>query len=168
MGTIKSDKHKKVIHFVKDNEGVTIPEIEMFTDCSRAIVQTLVKNGYLEVIEKKIERNPLQLKDREQIQKEQEAQKLVLTEEQQKAYQTIKHKMEENTYQTFLLHGVTGSGKTEIYLQLIEQAQEQGKTAILLVPEISLTPQMLDRFIARFGKEKIAVLHSKLSIRRKT
>ena len=168
MGKIKSDKHKKVLHFVKDNEGTTISEIEMFTDCSRAVVQTLVKNGYLEVVEKKIERNPLQLKDREQIQKEQEAKKLVLTEEQKRAYQTIKQSMEENSDQTFLLHGVTGSGKTEIYLQLIEQAQKQQKTAILLVPEIALTPQMLDRFIARFGTEKIAVLHSKLSIRRKT
>ena len=63
-----------------------------------------------------------------------------------------------------MLYGVTGSGKTEIYLQLIDKVIKQDKTAIVLVPEISLTPQMLDRFISRFGKEKIAVLHSKLSI----
>ena len=62
------------------------------------------------------------------------------------------------------LMGVTGSGKTEVYLQLIQEAIENNKTAIVLVPEISLTPQMLDRFIARFGKKQIAVLHSKLSI----
>lgn len=55
-------------------------------------------------------------------------------------------------------------GKTEVYLQLIEKVIKQERTAIVLVPEISLTPQMLDRFISRFGKEKIAVLHSKLSI----
>lgn len=55
-------------------------------------------------------------------------------------------------------------GKTEIYLQLIEKALKEEKASIILVPEISLTPQMLDRFIGRFGKEKIAVLHSKLSI----
>ena len=67
-------------------------------------------------------------------------------------------------YEEFLLYGVTGSGKTEIYLQLIEKALEKGKTAIMLVPEISLTPQTINRFIARFGKEKLAVLHSKLSI----
>ncbi len=72
--------------------------------------------------------------------------------------------MEKSEYQAFLLYGVTGSGKTEVYLQLIEQALKQEKTAILLVPEISLTPQMLNRFIARFGKQEIAVLHSKLSI----
>ena len=55
-------------------------------------------------------------------------------------------------------------GKTEVYLQLIKKVIENEKTAIVLVPEISLTPQMLDRFISRFGKEQIAVLHSKLSI----
>ena len=65
-------------------------------------------------------------------------------------------------YQTLL--GVTGSGKTEIYLQLIGKAMEQNKTSIILVPEISLTPQMIDRFISRFGKDEIAVLHSKLSL----
>lgn len=163
-GKVKSDKQKKIIHFVKDNEGVTIPEIEMFTGGSRAIVHTLIKNGYLELVEKKIERNPLVLKDTETIQKAEKTQKLKLTDEQEEAYQTIKRKMEENQYQSFLLYGVTGSGKTEIYLQLIQKALEEKKTAILLVPEISLTPQMLDRFIARFGKEEIAVLHSKLSI----
>ena len=72
--------------------------------------------------------------------------------------------MKFNEYEQFLLYGVTGSGKTEIYLQLIGQALKQNKTAIILVPEISLTPQMIDRFIARFNKDEIAVLHSKLSI----
>lgn len=59
---IKSEKQQKIINFVKDNEGVTISEIEIFTDCSRAIVNTLIKNGYLEIVEKKIERNPLEYK----------------------------------------------------------------------------------------------------------
>lgn len=164
MGKIKSDKQKKIINFIKDNEGVTIPEIEMLTDCSRAIVNTLIKNGYLEMVEQKIERNPLNLKDMETIKQREKTEKLALTEEQEKAYQKVEQKMNKNVYQSFLLYGVTGSGKTEIYLQLIQKALEQEKTAILLVPEISLTPQMLDRFIARFGKEEIAVLHSKLSI----
>lgn len=62
------------------------------------------------------------------------------------------------------MYGVTGSGKTEVYLQLIDKVIKKEKSAIVLVPEISLTPQMLDRFISRFGKEQIAVLHSKLSI----
>lgn len=163
-GKIQSDKQKKIIHFVQDNEGVTIPEIEMLTDCSRAIVNTLIKNGYLEIVEQKMERNPLDLKDTEMIQQRERTEKLTLTDEQKIAYKRVEQKMQQNQYQTFLLYGVTGSGKTEIYLQLIQKALEQEKTAILLVPEISLTPQMLDRFIARFGKEEIAVLHSKLSI----
>lgn len=62
----------------------------------------------------------------------------------------------------FLLHGVTGSGKTEVYLQLVEEMLKRGKDSIILVPEISLTPQTIDRFVGRFG-DKVAILHSRLS-----
>ena len=155
---IKSEKHIKILKFVKDNEGATIPEIEMFTNCSRAIINTLIKNNYLEIIEQKIERDPLANK------KIEKTTKLELTQEQKTAYEKVEKSIEENRYEKFLLFGVTGSGKTEIYLQLIEKVLEKDKKAIMLVPEISLTPQMIERFIARFGKEKIAVLHSKLSI----
>ena len=155
---LKSEKQIKILNFVKKNEGCTIPEIEMFTDCSRAIANTLIKNGYLELSEKKIERNPLQNKQIENTSK------LKLTEEQQNAFQQVSYAIDNNAYNQFLLYGVTGSGKTEVYLQLIDKVVKQDKTAIVLVPEISLTPQMLDRFISRFGKETIAVLHSKLSI----
>ena len=62
-----------------------------------------------------------------------------------------------------MIYGITGSGKTEIYLQLIKEVLDKEKSSIVLVPEISLTPQMVDRFLARFG-EQIAILHSKLSI----
>ena len=155
---IKSENHIKILKFVKDNEGATIPEIEMFTNCSRAIVNTLIKNGYLEIVETKIQRDPLANK------KIEKTSKLTLTEEQQEAYQKIEKSIDENRYEEFLLFGVTGSGKTEIYLQLIEKVLKQNKKAIMLVPEISLTPQMIERFIARFDKERIAVLHSKLSI----
>ena len=158
IGKIKSEKHKKVLQFLKDNEGVTIPEIEMFTGGTRAIVKTLEKNGYVEIVEKKVERDPLASK---QIEK---TENLRLTEEQQYAFDEISTSINQNEYQQYLLYGVTGSGKTEVYLQLIGKALEQNKTAIVLVPEISLTPQMIDRFIARFNKEEIAVLHSKLSI----
>ena len=155
---IKSEKHIKILKFVKDNEGATIPEIEMFTNCSRAIINTLIKNGYLEIVETKIERNPLANK------KIEKSSKLELTEEQKIAYEKIEKSIEEKRYEQFLLFGVTGSGKTEIYMQLIEKVLEKDKKAIMLVPEISLTPQMIERFISRFGKEKLAVLHSKLSI----
>ena len=155
---LKSEKQIRILKFVKDNEGCTIPEIEMFTDTSRAIVNTLIKNEYLEIVEKVIERNPLENKKIEQTKN------LELTEEQRQAFDKVKESIKNKENKEFLLYGVTGSGKTEIYLQLIKKVIEEEKTAIVLVPEISLTPQMLDRFISRFGKEEIAVLHSKLSI----
>ena len=155
---IKSEKQQKILQFVKENEGATIPEIEMFTDCSRATVNTLIKNGYLETVEKKVVRNPITNKE---ILK---TQKLKLNAEQQNAYNEIEQAIDEKHYEQFLIYGITGSGKTEIYLQLIEKVVKQNKSAIMLVPEISLTPQMIERFIARFGKEEIAVLHSKLSV----
>ena len=155
---IKSDKQIKILNFVKDNEGSTAQEIEMFTNTSRAVINTLVKNGYLEVIEKQIQRDPLASK------KVEKTEKLNLSNEQEIAYGKVAKAIDEKKYEEFLLYGVTGSGKTEIYLQLIEKVINENRKAILLVPEISLTPQMLERFIARFGKEKIGVIHSKLSI----
>lgn len=86
----------------------------------------------------------------------------VLNEEQQEAYEAIKKDIIENKQRTFLLQGVTGSGKTEVYLQVISEALERGQSAIMLVPEISLTPQTVNRFKRRFGDE-VAVLHSGLS-----
>lgn len=81
--------------------------------------------------------------------------------EQTKALDTIKQCLDNFLHKVFLLHGVTGSGKTEVYLQSIAYALELGRSSIVLVPEISLTPQTVARFKARFG-EKIAVLHSRL------
>ena len=155
---IKSEKQKKVLQFLKNNSEVTISEIETFTGATRSIIKTLEKNGYIEILEKKIERDPLANKE---IIK---TKNLSLTDEQGNAFEKVKDKILRNEYEEFLLYGITGSGKTEVYLQLIGETLKQEKTAIILVPEISLTPQMIDRFIARFNKEEIAVLHSKLSI----
>ena len=157
-GLIKSEKHQRVLNFIKNNEGATIPEIESFTDCSRAIVNTLVKNGYLEIVEQAINRDPLANK------KIEHTEKYILNCEQQKAYDKVNNAIQQDRFEEFLLFGITGSGKTEIYLQLIEEILKKNRSAIMLVPEISLTPQMIERFISRFGKEEIAVLHSKLSI----
>ena len=84
------------------------------------------------------------------------------TEEQKAALETINRLSDSGRAKTVLLHGVTGSGKTEVYMQAIERTVKNGRQAIVLVPEISLTPQMTDRFLGRFG-ENVAILHSMLS-----
>lgn len=88
-----------------------------------------------------------------------------LTLEQREAVSRVNHYIEEGINEIFLLHGVTSSGKTEVYLETIKKVLDLGKSAIMLVPEISLTPQTVKRFMGRFGKEKVAVLHSKLTKR---
>lgn len=150
---IKSPKHIKILQFLIENEGIYIADLEAITETSRAVLKTLEKNGYIEIVEQKVSRDIF--KNRE-IKRDKP---LKLTEEQQKAFNII----DKSKFDEFLIYGVTGSGKTEIYLQLIQSVINKGKTAIVLVPEISLTPQMVDRFLARFG-DCIAVLHSKLSI----
>lgn len=152
-GKLKSEKQIRILKFLEENEGTFITDLEIITDTSNAVIKTLEKNGYIEIIEQKVERNPFA---KRKIKRDN---KLTLTPEQQVAFDKIK----DSKYNEFLIYGVTGSGKTEIYLQLIEHILEKGKTAIVLVPEISLTPQMVDRFLARFG-DVIAVLHSKLSV----
>ena len=88
--------------------------------------------------------------------------KHALNEEQQAAYREMESALRAHSFQTFLLRGITGSGKTEVYLQAIEHALSLGRNAIILVPEISLTPQTVGRFYARFQQD-IAVMHSGLS-----
>jgi len=86
----------------------------------------------------------------------------VLTEEQQGALRLIEPRLEQGGFETMLLHGVTGSGKTEVYLRATEQVRRQGRQSLILVPEIALTPQLLDRLEARFPGD-VAVLHSGLT-----
>jgi primosomal protein N' (replication factor Y) len=87
---------------------------------------------------------------------------LPFTPDQQRAYTELNHSLTVGEFKTYLLHGVTGSGKTELYIRCIQSALELNKTAIMMVPEISLTPQTVARFHARFGKN-VAILHSGLS-----
>ncbi|WP_071459397.1 primosomal protein N' [Bacillus massilinigeriensis] len=123
---------------------------------SPSAVKALVDKGMLKEKMVEVYRDPL--KDR--IFKKKEA--LQLTVLQQQAIQPILSSIHEARHETFLLYGITGSGKTEIYLQSIQKVLDQGKEAIVLVPEISLTPQMVTRFKERFG-ELVAVMHSGLS-----
>ena len=154
---IKSDKHIIVLRFLEKNDGIYISDLEAITQVSKSIFKTLEKNGYIEIKEGILERNPFLNKkiSRDKAKK--------LNAEQQKCFDGINLSIQNNEFSKNLIYGITGSGKTEIYLQLIEKVIEKGKEAIVLVPEISLTPQMVDRFLARFG-ETVAVLHSKLSI----
>ena len=84
------------------------------------------------------------------------------TEEQSRAIKSVIEAIDKKEHVTFLLHGITSSGKTEVYLQAIDHALNKGRQAIMLVPEISLTPQTVERFVSRFG-DKVAVIHSKLT-----
>ena len=155
---IKSDKQKRILKFLIDNEEVSSIDLEAFTDTTSANIKTLEKKGYIEVVEKPVDRNPFSNKNIKPTNN------LTLNSEQKNAFNEIFTNIKNNMFGEFLIFGVTGSGKTEIYLQLIGEVLKKNKTAIVLVPEISLTPQMIDRFIARFGEENIAVLHSKLSV----
>lgn len=142
----RAKKQYEIISYLQDNGEQKFSEMSnMF---GYAPLSALVKNGSIEVFEKQQNRAP--------VFDEIKSEKRVLTPLQQRAVDTI---CENKTY---LLHGVTGSGKTEVYMNLIERQLSKGKTAIMLVPEISLTPQVLANFKARFG-EKVALIHSGLS-----
>ena len=102
---IKSEKHIRTLRFLEENDGILTTDLEAFCDVSRAIMNTLEKNGYIEMIPKQVERNPFLHKVIKQDKK------LVLTEEQKNAYETIKQAMEQQEFEEFLIYGVTGSRK---------------------------------------------------------
>ena len=142
-------KQIEALEYIKVNGAETYAGFaEKF---GRGAVDGLLKKGAIEVEERKKQRNPFAGLG-------QTYEKKILTPAQQNAIESI----ENSDKQTHLIHGVTGSGKTEIYLNLIAREIERGRSAIFLVPEISLTPQMLSQLRARFG-ENAAILHSGLS-----
>ena len=145
------NKYSDVYNFIKDNNGkYNKAELTKEYGLSLYKLNKLIKEGYLKVDEEIVYRYNF----REYVDyKEKE-----LTEEQINAINIIQDSMKH----VMLLKGVTGSGKTEIYMNLVKDVIKNGKSAIILVPEISLTPQMIERFKGRFGRE-VAVFHSKLS-----
>ncbi|MGV6971303.1 primosomal protein N' [Bacillus halotolerans] len=152
-------KQQAILHFfMTEPEGTKIPAADLCkkTDTSSATIKTLIQKGLLKETYEEVYRDPYQ----DKMFKKTEP--LPLTDEQSAAFQPIRRTLDNNEHQVFLLHGVTGSGKTEIYLQSIEKVLAKGKEAIVLVPEISLTPQMVHRFKGRFGSQ-VAVMHSGLS-----
>ncbi|MGC4375586.1 primosomal protein N' [Fictibacillus sp. Mic-4] len=150
-------KQKEILnYFLSHNEAVPIGDLIDMFDTTRSTIQAMVKKGFLVLVEQEVYRNPYDKNYHP-------SKPLMLTTEQQKAIQPILRNIENGKHETLLIHGVTGSGKTEIYLQSIQEAITKGKEAIVLVPEIALTPQMVTRFKERFGSH-VAVLHSGLSI----
>lgn len=154
----KNAKKQRVIieHFINQSEPLSQKELIKRYSTSYSTIKQLKQKGLIETYQQEIYRHPY---DDKAFTK---TYPLPLTEQQKKAIQPIKQIIHKEEHKVVLLHGVTGSGKTEIYLQAIQDVLNNGKEAIVLVPEISLTPQMVKRFKGRFG-ESVAVFHSALS-----
>lgn len=159
LGLRKGAKKKEQLLYYLQRLGTekvtAVKEMKELGFCT-ALLNEAAKNGWLTFIEKEAYRDPFANQTFEKTTA------LSLNAEQQVAVETILQSVQEQQSQTYLLEGITGSGKTEVYLQVIAEVLNQGKTAIMLVPEISLTPQMVQRFKSRFG-EHVAVMHSGLS-----
>ena len=141
----RAKKQQEIASFLKDKE---IPLSELKENFSYSTIKAMIDKGIILIKKNQITRKPFVL--------QKEDKKVVLNDLQKSVVESVKDE------KIYLLHGVTGSGKTEVYMNLISQKLKEGKTAIMLVPEISLTPQVLSNFRARFG-EDIAILHSGLS-----
>ncbi|MDU4910323.1 primosomal protein N' [Clostridium baratii] len=146
-----SEKYENLVSFIKDNDGIySKAELSKQFKFSTYTINKSIEFGFLDINEKVVHRFNKRVYDKDLSKN--------LTEEQREAILNIENSKEKG----ILLKGVTGSGKTEIYMNLVEKALNEGKGAIVLVPEIALTPQMIERFKGRFG-EDVALFHSKLS-----
>ena len=154
----QAKKQKDVVKWMLDHAGTRIVSTDLLKllNITNAVLQEVIKKGAATFEMEEVYRDPYANRTIDI------SSKLALTNEQQVALSEILHAYDAHEAKTFLLHGITGSGKTEVYLQAIERAILDGKEAIVLVPEISLTPQMTNRFKERFGAH-VAVLHSGLS-----
>ncbi|NIT14379.1 MAG: primosomal protein N' [Candidatus Dadabacteria bacterium] len=146
----------KILEFILNNENVPYEDLKGVFGNVSGHIKWLSENGYIDVAFKEIIRDPY---SRLQISNEKPP---TLNIDQQMCLKEIGKAIAAKTYSPFLLHGVTGSGKTEVYLHSIQKALDEGRQALVLVPEISLTPQLVGRFKQRFGSA-IAVLHSGIS-----
>jgi primosomal protein N' (replication factor Y) (superfamily II helicase) len=153
----RAKKQQVVIDFfIEHPEPVELRKLQTALSINPATIKGLVEKGILNQQEKEVYRDPYAEREFKKTNP------LPLTSEQAVAIKPILSSINEFRHEVFLLYGVTGSGKTEIYLQSIQEVIQKGKEAIVLVPEISLTPQMVNRFKGRFG-DLVAVMHSGLS-----
>lgn len=152
-----SQKQKKVVSFLLELGVVSIKEVCYFCGVTDIVVKNLAKQGIVTLYEQEVYRTPYEAATPTQ------KPELVLTPQQQQVLDGLLQQYYTNRPSVALLHGITGSGKTQVFLKLIEKMIQMGKQTILMVPEISLTPQMLQKFQLAFGSE-IAVMHSSLSM----
>lgn len=153
-----TDRQQSVYRLLQDVGAASLREISYFTGVGPAVINALVKKGLAYTYDAEVLRAPYA--DAE------EAPPLTprpLSDEQQRAFDTLLPLLESRGPAAALLYGVTGSGKTAVYMQLIDRVIADGRQAIVLVPEISLTPQMMGLFLQRYGR-RVAVLHSGLAI----
>lgn len=152
LNTLKANakKQKEIIEFFINNDKISIKKSDLAESFSKSAIETLIKENVL--IQENVKQNREPLKNIESNYKS-----VVLNEYQQNAVNKILEKPK-----TYLLHGVTGSGKTEVYMNVINNVLKQNKNVIMLVPEIGLTPQVMRQFKARFGN-LVALIHSGLS-----
>lgn len=147
---------KKIAYYMFQKKNMLVADLIKGQSTSMNTLKELEKKGIVNIYDKNLLRDPI--KDHIPLYG-----KHKLSSSQKEVFKTIKDSIENKSRKNkFLIHGVTGSGKTEIYLQLVEEVLKVNKSAIILVPEISLTPQTIDRFVGRFGQE-VAILHSRLS-----
>ena len=157
---IESRSPKQVVILLemisKKNEPVVLSELLKKTNSSQSSIDSLVQKGIIEIIEKEIERTY-----KESYSEEMKV--IRLTEQQQQVVDAVAEKLTPFEFSSFLLYGVTGSGKTQVYIELAKKTLELGRTVLILVPEISLTPQITSRLYNNFGNQ-IAVVHSRMSL----
>ncbi|WP_440895239.1 primosomal protein N' [Amphibacillus sp. Q70] len=153
----RAKKQRLLVQYLADlNEPISLKTFLAKMKTTRQTLQPLIDQKLIKLYEEEVYRHPF---DDQSIQR---TEPLALKEQQKKALESITATCSEQSHDVFVLHGVTGSGKTEVYLQAIAHVIREDKEAIVLVPEISLTPQMVNRFKSRFGSD-VAVMHSALS-----
>lgn len=151
----RSPKQAKVLEFLAEVDFISTQDLKGFIGECSSQIKALLEKGYVKTEKKMLYRELFSKYVVPDKEKE-------LTAEQKSVLYDINKAVEKNAFSEFLLWGVTGSGKTEVFMQAVLETVSRGKQAIVLVPEISLTPQTVARFKARFG-DKVAVFHSGLS-----
>lgn len=161
-GTLKNIRQIRILELLAESGALPVAELARSAGCGPGVVETLAKRGYISIQKRRAEAEEHENDDGSCQSALPTYDAHVLNEEQQKAYDFLTALIRKGEFAECLLHGVTGSGKTELYMQLISDTIQNGGAALLLVPEISLTPQMTAHFNRRF-QGNVAVLHSRLS-----